>query len=132
MALMTAGAEQQHSRQETVHTVMGEPLDLLIRLYEGAISFLEDAVTACENDRIDGFKNGLHRATLIITELRKTLNHEEGGQVPKQLDDLYAFMLDSLGQAKLTHDVNHVHQVVPHLKTLLDAWTDVRSMYHQA
>ena len=102
-------------------------LDILIKLYEGAINFLEKSIVACDDGRVDDFKALLQRGRLIIEEFQKTLDFERGGQVPTQLNDLYVFMLDSLTQADLTHDTEYVDRVIEHLRILLDGWQGAKS-----
>ena len=106
------------------------PLDILIQLYEGAINFLERSIEACDDGRVDEFKELLQRGRRIIEEFQKTLDHEQGGQVPAQLNDLYVFMLDSLTQADLTHDTDYVERVIEHLQILLGGWQGIRSSGH--
>ena len=102
MEIMGAGERGQEKGWQAEH--VPSPLDVLIQLYEGAIDFLERSVEACEDGRVDEFKDLLQRGRLIIEEFQKTLDFTQGGQVPAQLNDLYEFMLESLSQADLTHD----------------------------
>ncbi len=98
------------------------PLEILIQLYEGAIRFLEQAAIACEEGMVDEFKESLGRGQRIIEEFQRTLDFTQGSGVSNQLNDLYGFMLDNLAQAKLTHDVQYVQQVIKNLQILLDGW----------
>ncbi|WP_193771205.1 flagellar export chaperone FliS [Candidatus Magnetaquicoccus inordinatus] len=98
------------------------PLEILIQLYEGAIRFLEQAATACEEGMVEEFKENLGRGQRIIEEFQRTLDFTQGSGVSNQLNDLYGFMLDTLAQANLTHDVQYIQQVVTNLRILLDGW----------
>jgi len=98
------------------------PLGVLIQLYEGAVNFLEKSVVACDDGRVDDFKEGVERGRRIIEEFKRTLDFSHGGQVPAQLNDLYDFMLDSLTQADLTHDTQYIQRVIDQLNILLDGW----------
>lgn len=98
------------------------PLEVLIQLYEGAVNFLEEAEVACDDGRVDDFKEGVGKGRRIIEEFKRTLDFSQGGQVPAQLNDLYDFMLDSLTQADLTHDTQYIQRVIDQLNTLLDGW----------
>ncbi|MBF0132698.1 MAG: flagellar export chaperone FliS [Magnetococcales bacterium] len=106
--------------------VIPSGLDILIQLYEGCIIFLKEAEEACENGRVDDFKDRLLRGRRIIEHFQKTLDYEQGGQVPKQLNELYTFMLDSLTQSSLTHDTDYIQRVVEQLEILLDGWRGAR------
>lgn len=121
----TLGTESREQEQGWHAGHVPSPLDVLIQLYEGAIDFLERAVEACDDGRVDEFKELLVRGRLIIEEFQKTLDFEKGGQVPAQLNDLYEFMLDSLTQADLTHDTQYIQRVIGHLSVLLEGWRGV-------
>ena len=97
-------------------------LEVLIQLYEGCIKFLDEAVVACEEERVDDFADRIMRGRKIIEHFQNTLNFEDGGTVPTQLNDLYTFMLDALTQAELTHETKYIRQVTSQLSTLLDGW----------
>ncbi|MBF0308512.1 MAG: flagellar export chaperone FliS [Magnetococcales bacterium] len=98
------------------------PLDLLIRLYEGAINFLKQSADDCKAERMDSFKENLRRGRRIIEEFQRTLDFKQGGQITAQLNDLYTYMLDSLRQFELTHDELHIERVIDQLETLLEGW----------
>lgn len=102
-------------------------LEVLIQLYEGSIQFLEQAATACEEGRVAEFKHWMQRGRRIIEEFQRTLDFSKGGEVPAQLNDLYAYMLDSLTQAGLTHDAEFIRRVVEQLQVLLDGWRGLHS-----
>ena len=97
-------------------------LDVLIQLYEGCIKFLNEASEACEDGRVEEFNDRLMRGRRIIEHFQKTLDFEQGGPVPTQLNDLYTFMLDALTQADLTHETKYIRQVTDQLSILLDGW----------
>ena len=97
-------------------------LEVLIQLYEGCINFLEEAAEACEDGRVEDFNDRLLRGRRIVEHFQSTLDFEQGGPVPNQLNDLYTFMLDSLTQADLTHETKYIHRVNEQLSILLDGW----------
>ena len=98
------------------------PLEVLIQLYEGAIDFLEQSAVACEEGRVDEFKELLGRGQRIIEEFQQTLDFSQGGDVSIRLNELYEFMLESLTQAGLTHDGQYIQTVINNLQVLLDGW----------
>ncbi|MEO5348754.1 MAG: flagellar export chaperone FliS [Magnetococcus sp. YQC-3] len=98
------------------------PLDVLVQLYEGAIRFLEHSVAACEEGRVDEFKEYLERGQRIIEEFQRTLDFAQGGEVSVRLNELYEYMLENLTQAGLTHDSQYIQQVVGNLNVLLEGW----------
>ncbi|HIJ84042.1 MAG: flagellar protein FliS [Magnetococcales bacterium] len=103
-------------------------LDILIQLYEGCIRFLQQASEACDDGRIDDFKDRLGRGQKIIEHFQGTLDYGQGGQVPTQLNDLYSFMLESLTQSSLTHESDYIQRVVEQLEILLEGWRGARPL----
>ncbi|MBF0123996.1 MAG: flagellar protein FliS [Magnetococcales bacterium] len=101
-------------------------LDLLIQLYDGAIRFLQQAEREYTAGQEREFNLLLARSRMIIEELRNTLNIQHGGSLARQLNHLYGFMLDSLHQSELTHDVLYARNVVVSLMVLLEGWRGAR------
>ncbi|MBF0612398.1 MAG: flagellar export chaperone FliS [Magnetococcales bacterium] len=97
-------------------------LEILIKLYEGAIGFLQTAVEAMQKEQESVAKPLIERTRRIIQEFKRTLDHENGGELARQLDDLYDFMLDNLDKGELTGDTAPLSHVVQLLNTLLDGW----------
>ena len=101
-------------------------LEVLIQLYEGCIKFLDEAALACDEGRVEDFNDRLMRGRRIVEHFQNTLDFDQGGPVPNQLNDLYTFMLDALTQADLTHETKYIQQVTSQLSVLLDGWCGAR------
>ncbi len=95
---------------------------LIIMLYDGAIRFLKEAAVACR--KRDFKKKGtlIGRAERIVGELQACLNFEVGGEICKNLDQLYSWMILHLTEANLKTSAEHCERVVSILSTLRDAW----------
>ena len=101
------------------------PAKLVRMLTEGAVRFLErGAVCSPTSDRVK-FVNGLTRARSIVTELRLALVPAEGSDVAPQLDRLYLFCEDRIGQALTDASPEPARDAQRVLATLLDAWQRV-------
>src|ERR1700733_6273734 len=92
----------QKYKQTSVTSASREKL--LLMMYEGAIKYTKKAVVACETKNI--FERGLKigKAYDIIMELNNTLNFDVGGEIAKNLEQLYNFMTDQLTKANVTGD----------------------------
>lgn len=97
-------------------------LNRLIRLYEGAIDYLGRSVKAREAGQSREFTDLLDKGRNIIQTFKSTLDHEQGGDVARQLNDLYDFMLENLAKAEKTLDPKPVDKVIRYLHILLDGW----------
>lgn len=97
---------------------------ILLMLYEGAIRFTKKAIEACETKNIAERGLNIGRAYDIIMELNNTLNHDAGGDIAKNLEQLYMFMTEQLTQANISGDRRHLDQVLKLLETLYSGWVE--------
>jgi flagellar protein FliS len=95
---------------------------LLLMMYEGAIKFTKKAIIACETKDIGERGLNIGRAYDIIMELNNTLNFEAGGEIAKNLEQLYVFVTDQLTKSNATGDVAPLHAVLKILNTLNEGW----------
>lgn len=82
-AIMTASQEQ-----------------ILLMLYDGAIRFCRQAITACNAGDTAEKLGRIAKTYAIVTEFSNSLNHEIGGDIAADLDGLYHFMLRELNKAR--------------------------------
>lgn len=73
---------------------------ILIMLYDGAIKFCRQAITADEAGNMAEKLGRIAKVYAIITEFSNSLNHEIGGEIAADLDGLYHFMLRELTKAR--------------------------------
>lgn len=99
--------------------------DLLVKLFEGIERFLGQARTAMEAKQIEPAHNGCLKARAIIMELLSTLNFDQGGDIAKQLRDLYLYLLSSISEANLRKDPALITAILPVVETLRSAWQDI-------
>jgi flagellar secretion chaperone FliS len=129
-----------------------KPEKILLMLYEGAIKFnkiskakmLEVArlkaeienstrvvkiATTEEREHLAKAvaAKGTHisKTMAIISELMNTLDHEVGGQLAMDLENLYMFMMDKLIEANVHNRPECLDVVEKLLITLYQAWDDV-------
>lgn len=104
------------------------PEKLVKLLYEGAIKRLEQArvgLEAAETARSKEVGTALGKAIGIIGELRACLDHDAGGDIARDLDALYDFALDQLGQSNLERTPDGVRAALDVLRTLKEAWDGI-------
>jgi flagellar protein FliS len=95
---------------------------LLLMMYEGAIRYVKKAILAIEKNDIAERGQNIGFAYDVIMELNNTLNHEIGGDVAKNLEQLYMFMTDELIKANIKSDKEKLSNVLRILETLYDGW----------
>ena len=96
---------------------------ILLMLYEGAIRFTKLAIVAADEKKIAERGHNIGRAYDIVLELNNTLDHRVGGEISKNLEQLYMFITDQYQQANITGDPKHLREAIKILETLYDGWT---------
>lgn len=98
---------------------------ILLMLYEAAIKFTKLALQAIENKNIAERGKNIMRAYDIVAEFQVSLDHNVGGDLPKQLDQLYTFMLDQYTKANIHGDPAALKSCLQILENLYDGWKQV-------
>lgn len=98
---------------------------LLLMMYDGAIKFLNHAKDGLEASDIPKFARFLSKSQAIIAELLNTLDFEKGGEIAKDLDRLYDFMLFYLTEANLQKDPVKIGRVIALLEIVADAYREI-------
>jgi flagellar protein FliS len=96
--------------------------DLIVKLYAGAERFLVVAQKAMRENRIEDAHVNCQKAKAIFTELLSTLSFEAGGDIARQLRDLYTFFLAHIAEANLRRQPRMLAEVVPVIAQLRSAW----------
>jgi flagellar protein FliS len=94
-------------------------------MYDGGINFLKHAKDGLESKDIVKFARFLSKGQAIIAELMNTLDFETGGQIAKDLDRLYDFMLFYLTEANLQKDPKKIQRVINLLETIANAYREI-------
>lgn len=112
----------QKYQNQSVQTASREKL--LLMMYEGAIKFTKKAIVATQTKDIAGRGYNIGRAYDIIMELNNTLDHKVGGEVSKNLEQLYMFITDRLTQANISGDVKPLEECLKIIETLYQGWME--------
>ena len=107
-------------RQTAVTTASKE--QVLIMLYEAAIKHLKKAAECCQKNDLAGKGTAVGKAHDIINELSNSLDFQVGGEVAKNLERLYSFMVEQIVQGNINNDAAKFDQARSMLETLLEGW----------
>ncbi|MCZ4058145.1 flagellar export chaperone FliS [Pantoea sp. LMR881] len=108
------------------------PHQLVVLLFDGALSAMKKATILIEQGDIPGKGQAISKAINIITNgLRAGLNHEAGGEISANLDNLYDYMIRRLLQANLHNDPAVIAEVEGLLTNIADAWKQIGPHYQQ-
>jgi flagellar secretion chaperone FliS len=95
---------------------------ILLMLYEGAIKFTKLAIKACDEKKIAERGYNIGRAYDIVMELNNTLDHKVGGEISKNLEGLYIFMMGQYTKANISGEPTPLKSNLKMLETLHDGW----------
>jgi flagellar protein FliS len=107
-------------RANTVETASPEQLTLMC--YDGAIRFMNRAARALDTKDLATASSAVGRAQAIVNELNVTLDMEAGGEIARNLRDIYLFVNRHLGTSLVQHSSADVRQAVQLITELRDAW----------
>lgn len=103
------------------------PLELVVMMYDGALKFLQQTRDAIERGDIRARHDASTRALTIVSELQSTLNLERGGDIARQLDELYVYVNGRILQASADNAVAPVDDAARVLQTLRESWVTIAS-----
>jgi flagellar protein FliS len=115
-------AAYQKYKQTSVQSASREKL--LLMLYEGAIRFLKKAIKAVEEKDIAERGINIGKAYDIFMELSNTLDHKSGGEIAKNLEQLYMFITDQLTQANIKGSLEPLQSCLKITETLYSGWVE--------
>lgn len=119
---MSIGHQAQVDAYRKNHFYTVDRGSILLMLYQGAIDFVKQAKEHLEKGEMADKGMYISKAHAIITEFRCSLNVEVGGDVARNLEKLYQFMLDQLMEAHLGNDIKPLVTVINLLSTLKEGW----------
>lgn len=95
---------------------------ILLMLYQGAIRFLKQAISAQGADNNEETNSSVSRTLEIVTELRACLNHKVGGDIAKSLDELYVYIIEQVVQGNLEKKPELMKNALSILEHLNETW----------
>lgn len=101
------------------------PLELVVMLYDGGLAFIHQARTAIERKDIPARRDATTRALAIVSQLQSTLNMEAGGDVARQLDELYSWVTGRILKATMDNSVEPLDEAARVLVMLRDSWVAI-------
>jgi flagellar protein FliS len=113
-----------YANYRKVTTQTADPIELVIRLYRGAITYLNGAERAMSARDVAESHRLQVRAQDIVAELMGTINLD-AGEVANNLSRLYDYMQQRLIAANMTKDPHSAAEVRGMLVDLLGTWEEI-------
>ena len=106
------------------------PHKVVQMLMEGAIERLIQGKAAMQQSNIPVKGERLGKALDIIMSLRHCLSMDDGGDIAKNLDQLYEYMISRITHANLTNDDEAIDEVVGIIREIKSAWDQIPAEFH--
>jgi flagellar protein FliS len=119
----TRGALNQYGKVATQTKVASaDPHRLIEMLLAGALEKIANAKGFMQRGEVAQKGSQLTWAISIIDGLRMSLDKEAGGEIARNLDDLYDYVERRLFQANLENDPSILDEVTSLLREIKSAW----------
>jgi flagellar protein FliS len=108
------------------------PLQIIVLLYDGAINSLASAKGKMQEMKMAEKGQLVSKAISIIEGLRSVLDFEKGGDIARNLSDLYDYMKRRLAAANLKNDPAGLDEVIRLLSNLRESWVELDARERQS
>ena len=124
--------QQQNSKpQNTAHTAYKHASTnitktrQLVMAYDGILSMVLRARQAIQENKPEDRYNAIQRASVVIMSLQTALDHTNGGEIAKLLDNFY-FSIDlRLMRQHTDQDIEKLDRIIAEIRMMREAWVDV-------
>jgi flagellar protein FliS len=104
-----------------------DPLELVAMLYDAALASVAAAREHLSRGEIRARSEAISKAISILTELATSLDHDAGGDLSRNLTELYSYIQRRLIEANLNQSDGPLAETQGLLLSLSEAWEVVRS-----
>ena len=112
---------------QTTDTMTTSQVDLIVKVYDGTIGQFSSAISSYEKGDISTAIDHMEKARNALTHLYTTLDFEQGGDIAKNLGELYVFMINQTNLAAATGNRGFIEKNVDLLRNLREGWTGIRT-----
>ncbi len=110
-------------QQFTLRIAQANATELVVILYEMALTFLQEAMDAADKQDWVGFKEGIRKTRGCINELLQSLHYEY--EPAKNLYKLYMFCIRRLAYAQVRQDRKVLDEIESVLSELKEAYAQI-------
>ncbi len=98
---------------------------LITQMFDGAMTRIAQARGAIERKDVAAKGELISHAINIIGSLEACLDYDKGGEIAKNLGQLYEYMILTLTQANIHNDRARLDEVIGLLLEIKSAWTQI-------
>ncbi|MDQ2843480.1 MAG: flagellar export chaperone FliS [Acidobacteriota bacterium] len=102
----------------------GNPLQLVVPLYEGTIESIRRARQCLATGDIMARSAAINKAFELLTQLLVSLDHEQGGDIAANLKNLYSYIQSRLLDGHAQKSEEALKEAERLLDTMLEGWRE--------
>lgn len=106
------------------------PHKVIQMLMAGAIERLVQGKAAMQQGNIAVKGERLGKALDIVISLRSCLSMDDGGEVARNLDQLYEFVISQITLANVENNPQAIDDVIDIIREIKSAWDQIPTEYH--
>lgn len=111
-----------HNAYRTNAVETASPEQLTLMCYDGALRFMRKAARAIDEGDFATASNATGRAQAIVNELNITLDMDAGGDIARNLREIYLFVNRHMATALVEHSSKPIADSMRLIGELRDAW----------
>ncbi len=119
------GAQQYAKLNKSTAIEEATPHQLIQMLYQGALDNLQQSIGHMERRDYEAKGNTIGRAISIIGGLQSFLDHDKGGEIARNLDNLYDYMAMCLYEATASNNQDKINEVITLLREIKSGWDGI-------
>lgn len=101
------------------------PHKLILMLYNGALKYLNQAETALSEGKHLLAHEYILKGQDIVYELIACLNERDGGEIAKNLKNLYLYVIDQLVQSNIQKSIQPLVEARSVIQSIKEAWETI-------
>ncbi len=102
-----------------------DPHGLITQMFDGAMTRIAQARGAIERQDVAAKGELISHAINIIGSLEACLDYDKGGEIAKNLGQLYEYMILTLTRANMENDRAKLDEVIGLLLEIKSAWSQI-------
>ena len=117
---------------QAADTLGRSSVELVVKIYDGAISHLKRAADAYEKQEMQNGYELIEKAKRFIVHLYTTLDEEKGQEIARNLSQLYAYVIENLNIVQATKDLSLINDSVKILNNVREGWVQLAKQVRQS
>lgn len=100
-------------------------IEIVVMLYEAGIKFMNRAINYIQEKNIEKTHYNITKAQNIVNELSNMLDMNQGGEISKNLFNLYGFIQERLMTGNIKKDPAMIKEAIEIFSSLKEAWVEI-------